>query len=104
MSSVARSIKPQRLLNESFEDYKDRRREGNKAVKKFLNGRMIWSAKMTRKVRLDSEGKEVLPWEPAAIEFLAPVPEQTKGAYIKLQHGLSVHHDSTGEIVMSKGT
>ena len=35
---------PKRLENESFEDYKKRRKENNDACRKHLKGRTIWDS------------------------------------------------------------
>lgn len=85
MSSVAQSIKPQRLHGESHEQYRKRRAESNGAIKRYLKGRFAWMSKKIVKVGLNANGKVCQPGEVAMMEFF--VPKKIDGTYESWNHG-----------------
>lgn len=81
-SHVSHKLKgPKRLPNESFNQYKVRRKHEDNLLKSYLRGDLIWCAKAFTKQQM-GEKKDGSPF------FMLMVDQQaSKGTYVKRKHG-----------------
>lgn len=88
-TSIGQMIKPGRQPGESFADYRKRRAGANRAVKKWLKGRFIWTANKIVDIKLDDKGAVVLPGTPeyAMSNRSIPVKKPVDGTYSWSKHG-----------------
>lgn len=75
-------LKPARLHNETYADYRKRRAEGNRLVKlKLSRGKMVWASVRVIQLNLDSDGQLTL--DPAKMVRPVHVKERVQGTYRK---------------------
>lgn len=79
-----KSIKPQRLHNETHEEYRQRRREANAALKSYKKGRMVHVSKKFDVVKLTENGEPCGPGDIPAMAFLTTSKGKT---YVKHEDG-----------------
>ena len=74
-----------RLANESFEDYKERQRIGNKIIKQYLKGRVVYACYQTFDVPMKQDGsKEEKPkTKKITLRVLPPYTNPTKNDWRK---------------------